>query len=128
MPHSQEGEGISVGACSLGLIKKACCRCPGFGSFWGAKVTFFSTNVHPFTCFDCQRVVGHFFKLLPRHVYLEYLLNFEIFILTNQIFVKIQYFFASHILLLKVFKNFNFFENNIISVKAAKVVVGYFLF
>jgi DNA-directed RNA polymerase subunit N (RpoN/RPB10) len=84
MPHSQEGEGISVGAGSLGLIKKTCCRCPGFGSFWGAKVTFFSTtNVHPFTCFHCHRVVGHFFKaitLLRRHVYLEYLINFEIFI------------------------------------------------
>jgi hypothetical protein len=59
--------------------------------------------------------------LAPLTQFVVYLINFEIFISTNRIFLKIQY-FPSQNLVIKIFweENFNFPQN--ISVKVAKAV------
>jgi len=54
----------------------------------------------------------------------EWLINFEIFISTNGIFLNIHYFPSQHFFDLEemIFENFNIYENNIISVELAKVL------
>jgi hypothetical protein len=63
---------------------------------------------------------------LPTLTHVCYVINsvLGIFISTNKIFLKIQYFLLHKFLLLKsfFFINFNIFRNNIISVEVAKVV------
>jgi hypothetical protein len=54
-------------------------------------------------------------------MFVEYLINFEIFILTNRVFLKIQYFPSQKSI-------FNTSENNIIIVKASKVEVAQHFF
>ncbi len=56
----------------------------------------------------------------------KYLINFEIFMSTNEIFQNIHYSLSQYFFDLGeiIFENFNIFENNIISVELAKVL-GY---
>jgi hypothetical protein len=53
---------------------------------------------------------------------IEQLINFEIFISTNGIFLNIRYFPSQYFFDLEeiIFENFNISENNIVSVKLAK--------
>jgi hypothetical protein len=53
----------------------------------------------------------------------QILINFEIFISTNIIFLKIQYFPSQFYLRKKLCEKLNISENNIISIEAGKVVV-----
>ncbi len=80
---------------------------------------FISTFTHMYILWQNITVIPWPFQ----HMCVKWLINFEIFISTNGIFLNIHYFPSQHFLIWKKWfmKNFNFYENNIISVELAKV-------